>query len=302
MWSMLRHKGVSKRFIERVNTVSILERIERLTKNEHRIALGVRSEDRVQLRRILRAAKEAEDSGFGEIILAGDLPVTSCREIVATKEPEKTLLELLGRGEVDAAIRGTAKASLILKLIKDNLHPESFFRIAFLETSKGHQFLFAPVGIDEGDTIPEKMSMIASATRILKTLEIEPKIAIISGGRPEDRGRSRLVDSTLEESQRLTVKAKRENPYEINNYGILIEDAIRSKANFILAPNGISGNLIYRTLIHLGSGRSHGATYVGIKPVLIDTSRSAPMKEYLNAIRFASALASLSKISGKKAI
>ena len=54
----------------------------------------------------------------------------------------------------------------------------------------------------------------------------------------------------------------------------------------IIAPDGISGNLIFRTLLHLGGGHSHGAFYLGSNfpgPVM-DTSRVGSAEEYTGAV------------------
>ncbi|HIH62108.1 MAG TPA: methyltransferase, partial [Methanobacteriales archaeon] len=57
--------------------------------------------------------------------------------------------------------------------------------------------------------------------------------------------------------------------------------------NLILAPDGITGNLIFRSLVLIGSARSHGAITLGIDPIFIDTSRAQTVKGYERALRFA---------------
>ena len=126
--------------------------------------------------------------------------------------------------------------------------------------------------------------------QLLRELHVEPKVAVLSGGRLEDLGRSATVDRSLKEGRVLAAQMEEAFKCRVKHYGILIEDAFREGANFILAPDGISGNLIYRTLLHLGSGRSHGAKYAGMKQIFIDTSRAAPSEEYVNALTFANAL------------
>jgi predicted methyltransferase MtxX (methanogen marker protein 4) len=59
---------------------------------------------------------------------------------------------------------------------------------------------------------------------------------------------------------------------------ILIEDAV-SDAGVIIAPDGISGNLIFRTLVFLGGGIGHGALIVNIKDLFIDSSRASSSYE-----------------------
>jgi putative methanogen marker protein 4 len=278
-----------------LRALDILERIQELQLNSHRIGFGIRIEDRTRPDKIKEVADKAESMHLGRVIYVGQVFSSPTRDAIYNEDPERTLLDLLFKGDIDAAVRGTAKASIILRLLKEKLGQRSFFRIALLETSIGHQFLLAPVGIDEGSSIDERLAIITSGSQLLKKLGVEPRIGILSGGRMEDIGRSPDVDKTIEEGQKLTSKAREQLPYGIEHYGILVEDAIQAKANLIVAPDGMTGNFIYRTLIHLGSGKSHGAIYVGIKEILVDTSRSAPPEEYLNAIRLANALASITK-------
>jgi len=70
------------------------------------------------------------------------------------------------------------------------------------------------------------------------------------------------------------------------NYSILIEDAIKD-ANLIIAPDGISGNLIFRTLVFLGGGNGFGAPVL-MEKVFVDTSRVK--EDSARAIMLASAL------------
>jgi predicted methyltransferase MtxX (methanogen marker protein 4) len=118
-----------------------------------------------------------------------------------------------------------------------------------------------------------------------------PKIAVLSGGRAEDVGRSSKIDESIAQGEILSRITR--NKYIVKHYYILIENAIADHANFILAPDGISGNLIFRSLIFLGSGKSHGALTLGIKEILVDTSRSQNVEGYIRALKFAKYLADL---------
>ena len=68
---------------------------------------------------------------------------------------------------------------------------------------------------------------------------------------------------------------------------ILIEDAVES-CGLIIAPDGISGNLIFRTLTFLGAGHGHGAPVLNISRIFVDSSRASP--DYTNALMLAAAL------------
>jgi predicted methyltransferase MtxX (methanogen marker protein 4) len=74
---------------------------------------------------------------------------------------------------------------------------------------------------------------------------------------------------------------------EAEHCEILIEDAVKT-CGLIIAPDGISGNLIFRSLTFLGGGLSHGAPVVNISRIFVDTSRASP--NYANALLLAAAL------------
>jgi len=78
----------------------------------------------------------------------------------------------------------------------------------------------------------------------------------------------------------------------IEHSEILIENAIAKKTNLIIAPDGITGNLIYRTLVHLGGGKAYGAIYMDIERAIVDTSRVGDISEIRGALILAQSLSS----------
>lgn len=209
-------------------------------------------------------------------------------EVILT-ESEEELMDMLINNEVDAAIRGSLNASNIMSELRARYN-NNIFRASYLEVND-HKFLFAPVGIDEGDSVQNKIKLIELGAEFLLKLGIKPKIAVLSGGRPQDLGRSQKIDDSIREGEHIRDIIK--NKYSVRHYFILIENAIEDKANFILAPDGISGNLIFRTIALLGSGKSHGAITLGIDEIFIDTSRSQSVEGYVRALEFANYLARL---------
>ena len=209
-------------------------------------------------------------------------------EVILT-ESEEDLVNMLLNKEVDAAVRGSLSSSKILSILKKK-YLSKIYRASFLETNS-QKFLFAPVGIDDGDNLEEKVELIDFGAKFLLQLGVEPKIAVLSGGRPQDIGRSQKIDDSIAEGEHVTSVTK--SKYSIKHYFILIEDAIKDNVNFILAPDGISGNLIFRTLVFLGSGKSHGAVTLGINEIFIDTSRSQSVEGYVRALEFSNYLARL---------
>ncbi|MBI4814503.1 MAG: methanogenesis marker protein Mmp4/MtxX [Methanobacterium sp.] len=206
-------------------------------------------------------------------------------EVVLTKS-ENELLNLLLSGKVNAAVRGSLSAAHLMASLRGE-YPE-VYRASLLEF-KGHQFLLAPVGIDEGDNLEQKKKIIDYGAKFLEKLGLYPKIAILSGGRPQDVGRSPKIGDSIREAEELTRITR--DKYTVKHYFILIEDAVTDGANLILAPDGISGNLIFRSLVFLGSLKSHGAVTLGIKEIFIDTSRSQSEDGYLRALKLAEKLA-----------
>jgi putative methanogen marker protein 4 len=154
-------------------------------------------------------------------------------------------------------------------------------RAALLETADGTLFFLAPVGVDEGWEIGEKIELARKAQALAVRLGLRAKIGVLSGGRSGDIGRHPAVDRSLADAE-LIARMTGGSHYEI-----LIEDAVQD-CGVIIAPDGISGNLIFRTLVFLGSGRGHGAPVLNIGRTFVDTSRATP--DYANAIRLADIL------------
>jgi len=195
--------------------------------------------------------------------------------------PEEFIESIIGN-KAQAYVRGSLGASQIMARLRNRY--KEFYRASFIEI-KGHKFFLAPVGIDEGDHLEQKLQIIELGARFLEKINIKPKIAILSGGRVQDLGRSQKIDKSIAEGELLTEITR--NKYPVKHHHILIEEAIRDNSNFILAPDGITGNLIFRSLVLSGCGESHGAVTLGMDVILIDTSRSLTVEGYTRALKFA---------------
>ncbi|MBP1929885.1 putative methanogen marker protein 4 [Methanolinea mesophila] len=198
-----------------------------------------------------------------------------------SEHPEHHLVDDLFSGRIQAALRGSLPANATLSALKKAAGVGSLERAALLETASGHLFFLAPVGVDEGWTVQEKVAMIGKVRRLAENFGLSPRVAILSGGRFGDVGRHPQVDRTLADAE-LVARLTGETHFEI-----LIEEAIH-EAGVIIAPDGISGNLIFRTLTFLGSGQGHGAPVLNIDKIFVDTSRASP--DYANAIRLAESM------------
>jgi len=211
--------------------------------------------------------------------------------LIEGQDPDQHIFALLKNKTINAMVRGSISSSKFLKNVNKYYNVSEINRLAILETIKGHQFFYGPVGIDECNTFTKKIEFINKSLEMFRLLNLTPKISILSGGRTSDIGRDKYVDETIKIAEDIVKYYQQYNPeIMISHDEILIERAIEKQLNLIIAPDGISGNLIYRTLVHLGGGKAYGAIYMGIKHVLIDTSRVGNLDEIKGAILLAIAL------------
>ena len=161
--------------------------------------------------------------------------------------PEQALVADLVSENIDAAVRGTLPSNSTLKALKAAMGVDHLERIALLETVHGKKFLLTPVGVDEGWTVTEKLELIKKGRIIAKKFGLPEKVGVLSGGRLGDVGRHPQVDASMADAE-LVARLGNATHCEI-----LIEDAIET-CGLIIAPDGISGNLVFRTLVFLGGG------------------------------------------------
>ncbi len=211
--------------------------------------------------------------------------------LIECKDPEREIVEFLNNRTINAIVRGSLSSSKFLENVKKILKIKKINRLALMETIDGFQFFYGPVGIDECNNFNDKIEFINKAIKVLKSLNITPKISVLSGGREGDLGRDVNVDKTIKMALHVVDYFKKEDPgLDIFHDEILIENAIEKESNLIIAPEGISGNLVYRTLVHLGGGKAYGAIYMGIDDLIVDTSRVGNINEISGAFLLALAL------------
>ncbi|MBC7107808.1 MAG: methanogenesis marker protein Mmp4/MtxX [Methanomassiliicoccales archaeon] len=222
--------------------------------------------------------------------------ITSATKRIGLEKPiifndSRRLVEALSSGDIDAAVRGNLDANSTISAIKTIFSLKRILRAAFMQPKQGTIILLGPVGVDEGWTVEEKIEFINLGSKFLMNFNMEPKIGVLSGGRKGDRGRHPIVDRTLEDAD-FVVRHFAGSGLDVKDCEILIENAIVDR-NLILAPDGISGNLIFRALHFLGGWRALGAPVLNLEKVFIDTSRAK--KSYIDSIALASAIAGMKK-------
>jgi putative methanogen marker protein 4 len=207
-------------------------------------------------------------------------------KISVYNDPEK-LCEDLRDGIIDAAVRGDMSSNEVMASLKELFGINSLQRAAVMEPQHGGVFLLAPVGIDEGRTVEEKVEIAINASRLMVSLGGIGRVGVMSGGRESDRGRDRNVDISIDEALE-TCARLHDIGIDAEHVQITIESAIKDH-DVILAPDGIIGNVIFRTLHFLGGAKALGASILNLDKVFIDTSRAK--EDYTDSIVLAYRLA-----------
>ncbi|MCQ2056183.1 MAG: methanogenesis marker protein Mmp4/MtxX [archaeon] len=182
------------------------------------------------------------------------------------------LIEDLYNCKIDAAVRGDMSSSAIIPRLKEIFKIDNLERVVIYELKNGKLIISAPVGIDEGWTVEQKYALATRSVNLMESVGIKTKIAVMSGGRKDDMGRCPEVDKTIHDALKL-VQVLNTKGYNAYHTEILLENAI-SDADIIIAPDGISGNIIFRSLHFICGVRALGAPVVNIDRIFIDTSRA----------------------------
>ena len=227
-----------------------------------RIGIGIWNADANLIASLQSAAK------YADLLLVGE-PCCDCSfDYLPAKEPWKELVRLLAAGEIEGAVRGNLPAGRTMRALAEQFNVP-VRRLALLELS-GWAFLLGPVGIDEGETVQDRLGLVLEGAKLLQDMGVAPKAAVLSGGRMEDLGRCERVDRSLAEGELIAARA-REAGLQARHKGILIESCRGD--DIVIAPDGISGNLIFRTMLLLCGAQSFGAPVLMDK-IFIDSSRA----------------------------
>ena len=207
-------------------------------------------------------------------------PKTNLKLIYRDKDMVQAVLD----DKIHGVVRGSLPASNIMKELKA-VYP-NITRATYVNGDE-YEFLLTPVGIDEGETVEDRLDIVKNCIDFLKRLEKTTKIAVLAEGRKDDFGRGPEVSQSITDSEKLTELIKENTDEEVENYYILVEKAIKDGCNVIVAPNGRVGNIIFRTLVLLNSWPSYGAITFGMDKIYIDTSRDQSIEGYVRSLTLA---------------
>lgn len=197
---------------------------------------------------------------------------------------DKDMVQAVLNDKIHGVVRGSLPASNIMKELKA-VYP-NITRATYVNGDE-YEFLLTPVGIDEGETVEDRLDIVKNCIDFLKRLGKTPKIAVLAEGRKDDFGRGPEVSQSITDSEKLTELIKENTDEEVENYYILVEKAIKDGCNVIVAPNGRVGNIIFRTLVLLNSWPSYGAITFGMDKIYIDTSRDQSIEGYVRSLTLA---------------
>ncbi|HQN76024.1 MAG TPA: methanogenesis marker protein Mmp4/MtxX [Methanomassiliicoccales archaeon] len=245
---------------------------QRAVANHAKVGIGLGEDSR----KVLRSVRDAERNGYARTV---------------TFDSAADMVAALRNGEVDAVVRGDLSANLAMAEVKSQFSLDHLLRAALMQPKGGRMFFLAPVGVDEGWSVEQKLEFVRYSAPLFRQLGIPMRAGALSGGRMGDIGRSVEVDRSIREAMEVERRG-REEGFDVEHCQILIEEAVRVK-NLVIAPDGITGNLIFRTM-HLVDGCvSMGAPILNLDRVFIDTSRAK--RCYADSIALASALANRGK-------
>lgn len=208
--------------------------------------------------------------GTGRGVVEESIRATATGNVTVYDDPQQLVDDLVG-GRIDAAVRGDMSSSKVLPLLKKATGVSSLERLVLLEPRRNKLIFMAPVGIDEGWTVEQKHDMVRRALALMGRLGAGSRVAIMSGGRAEDKGRCPPVDRSIDDADEL-VGILRSESVDAYNSQILIEEAM-AEADLVIAPDGITGNIVFRALHFIGDTRALGAPILNIDKVFVDTSR-----------------------------
>jgi predicted methyltransferase MtxX (methanogen marker protein 4) len=221
-------------------------------------------------------------SRYADITLVGPKAIGGIKnfDIKISKEPNKKIIDMLLADEVDGIIRGTIDDYSTYEYYKEKTGESSLCEAVLIQAINGQQFFLAPASNREGWGRQEKLELVLGIAKFIKEWNIDPKIAIITGIRSTTykkqknikEGWEGLLNKTQEEADWLIEELKKQK-FKAKNYEIESNTALKDNCNFIIPPNGMVGNQMFRMLLFSGA-KIMSATRIGLSRLYEDNSRT----------------------------
>lgn len=263
---------------------TISEKILELAQAKKRtIAIGLVSSNPAIMRSLQRVSQ------FADIVIVGQ-PVTGFNNIVDTDRPGETLAKLLINKKVDGIVRGNLVAGEVMEVFAKELGYAQVSRVGIIRDLKNREFFIGPGGVVEGNTAKDRVELALRVVVLMNELGVTPKVGVLSID--ETRNRSDGIDQSIDEAE-FIVKNLKSRMIDAEWMGYAVEKAV-DRANFIIPPNGVIGNFIWRSIVGFGGGYDLGDPGL-IPEVFVDDSKY--WDDFFQPILCAVALANLRNAS-----
>lgn len=270
---------------------------------------------------VLEAVNAACRQGIAEAILVGDetqilVSLKQCNisrdvfEIMHVNgglaEQSQEAVNLIVQGRAQVLMKGLVDTSILLKAVlkeRSLRTGRSMSVVGLLEVPAYPKLLLVTdAGMIIAPDLEQKKQIIENAVEVARALEIEvPKVAVLCAKEKVDQNMPATLDaqSLVKMNQGGTLGGCQVGgPFALDNAISLdaarqkgIEDPVAGDADIILAPDLVSGNALYKTLVFLAGAKSAGIL-VGAKVPIVLTSRADSEATKLHSIAIAALMAS----------
>jgi len=269
---------------------------------------------------VLKAVYQAFKEGIAEAILVGNKEeIEKCMdickiphntfEIVDVKgdleEQSKKAVDLIMEGKAQVLMKGLVDTSIILKAVlreKSLRTGRVMSSVAVMETENYHKLLLlSDPAMNIKPDLDAKKQIIENTNSVAQALGIEkPKVAILCAKEKVDL----KMPETIDAQNLVEMNGNGElkdciigGPFALDNIVSKaaaehkgINHPVAGDADVILAPELVSANTLYKSMVFLGNAKSAGVI-VGAKMPIILTSRADSEETKLNAIAVAALIA-----------
>ena len=258
-------------------TNAFLTRVDQLTQlRRSRIGFGLARIDRDVLDHLASASE------FADIVLVGTSELEGIKgfEVILDKDPEKRIVSLLVKGEVEGIIRGTLDDFITRELYTAMTGVQFSVEPALIRTPRGEMFFITPVSNREGWQKDERLDLAVGAADFLKDWGLDPDIAVFAPARERTYYRTRtatdsvsLAINTHYEEANSIAEALCNKGFKARNWGIDLDKAATAGCNILVPVNGVVGNQIVRSILMCG-GQILAAPCLGLPHCYEDNSRN----------------------------
>lgn len=265
---------------------------------------------------VLKALYKAHEAGIAEAVLVGNKEeiekcLVCCNipkgtfEVDYVKgdlaEQAKRSVDIILEGKAQVLMKGLVDTSILLKAVlkEKNLRTGRVLScVAVMETEAYHKLLLiTDPAVNIKPDLDAKKQIIENAVEVAQALGIKtPKTALLCAKEKVDAKMPETVDAHIlvEMNKKGDLKdCIVGGPFALDN--IVSKEAAEHKgidhpvagdADIILAPELISANVLYKSMVFLGGAKSAGII-LGVKIPIVLTSRADSEESKLNSIAVA---------------